>query len=280
MIWRFLDTGVQDAGFNMAIDEALLLLCDKKPHITLRFYGWARPTLSLGYFQSVTEIDLEECRRRGFDWVRRPTGGRAVLHDHELTYSIVAPIELLGESIAQSHQRISQALAVGLERLGVRAELAERPGPHPQAFSPPSPPSPLPSEGEGGRGEGVRAACFAAPAPIELTVQGKKIIGSAQMRTKKSLLQHGSIPITIDFEALAAVLKRANLELLRQKAAGLAEFLGYEPTLDQLKEAIRWGFAESFKIELHPHELSSEEQALAEKLYIEKYTTPVWNWRC
>ncbi len=258
MIWRFLDTGAHSAPWNMAVDEALVLLCDEQPHVTVRFYGWARPTLSLGYFQSVSEIDMTECERRGFDWVRRPTGGRAVLHDHELTYSVVAPIDLLGASVAQSHERISRALAWGLEKLGLHAEFSRL---------------------SAGAKE-ARAACFAVPAPVELTVQGKKIIGSAQMRTKKSLLQHGSIPITIDFEALAAVLKIARSELLRQKAAGLAEFLGYEPTLDELKQAVRTGFEEFFGLALQAGELSSREHALAERLCLEKYATRAWNWRC
>lgn len=258
MIMRFLDTGIQSAAMNMAIDEALLLSCDEKPQITLRFYGWARPTLSLGYFQSVNEIDIAECERRGFDWVRRPTGGRAVLHDHELTYSVIAPIETLGESVAQSHEKISRALALGLEKLGLHAEFAQLRAPIKEA----------------------RAACFAVPALVELTVQGRKIIGSAQVRTKKSLLQHGSIPITIDFDALAAVLKIKRSELLRRKAAGLAEFLGYAPTLDALKDAVRRGFEEFFAIALQPQELSCEEHALAEKLCAEKYATHAWNWRC
>lgn len=253
-----MDTGVQDAAWNMAVDEALLLLCDEQPHVTVRFYGWARPTLSLGYFQSVSEIDMAECERLGFDWVRRPTGGRAVLHDRELTYSVIAPIDLLGASVAQSHEKISQALAWGLEKLGLHAEFSRLSASAKEA----------------------RAACFAVPAPVELTVQGKKIIGSAQVRTKKSLLQHGSIPITIDFDALAAVLKIAQPNLLRRKAAGLAEFLGYELTLGQLKQAVRWGFEEFFGIELQPEELSPPEQALAERLCAEKYATRAWNWRC
>ncbi len=257
MIARFLDTGLQGAALNMALDEALLLLCDEQPRVTLRFYGWARPTLSLGYFQSVREIDLKECQRRNFDWVRRPTGGRAVLHDHELTYSVIAPIELLGASVAQSHERISRALAVGLAKLGLHAELAQSRVSAKEA----------------------RAACFAVPAPVELTVQGKKVIGSAQTRTKKSLLQHGSIPIAIDFDALAAVLRIAQADLLRQKAAGIAEFLGYEPTRDALKEAMLQGFAEFFEIEFQSEELSPQEQALAKKLCAEKYATRAWNWR-
>ncbi len=278
MPWRLLDTGTHSAALNMALDEALLLVCDEQPQVTLRFYGWARPTLSLGYFQSITEIDLAECERRGFDWVRRPTGGRAVLHDHELTYSIVAPIELLGASVAQSHERISRALARGLEKLGLHAEFAKRAGSHSQ---------PLPrSTGEGcppgSPKGGVRAACFAAPAAVELTVQGKKVIGSAQVRTKKSLLQHGSIPMTIDFDVLAAVLKMrepAALRLLQQKAGGLADFLAREPTIEELKQALIKGFEEIFEATFRAEGLSSQERALAERLCTEKYSTCAWNRR-
>lgn len=243
---------------NMAIDEALLLSCDETRQITLRFYGWSRPTLSLGYFQSVADVDLEECQRRGFDWVRRPTGGRAVLHDHELTYSMIAPIEVLGGSVAQSHEKISRALARGLEKLGLHAEFVQSRASVKEAS----------------------AACFAAPAMVELTVQGKKVIGSAQMRTKKSLLQHGSIPITIDFDALAAVLKLpAAARLLRQKAAGLADFLAREPTIEELQHAFIKGFEEIFETEFRAAGLSSQERALAERLYAEKYSTWAWNRR-
>ncbi len=259
IIVRLLDTGIQSAAWNMALDEALVLSCEREPRTTLRFYQWARPTLSLGYFQSVSEIDLTECQRRGFEWIRRPTGGRAVLHHHELTYSVIAPISLLGESVSRSHEKISRALALGLEHLGVKAELAHR-----RAF---------------GAGH-LKAACFATPALVELTVQGKKVVGSAQMRTKKSLLQHGSIPLTIDCDALAAVLKLpAAARRLRQKATGLADSLAREPTLEELKYALIKGFERVFEAEFRAEGLSSQERALATRLYTEKYSTWAWNRR-
>jgi lipoate-protein ligase A len=242
----------------MAIDEALLLSCDEQLKVTLRFYGWARPTLSLGYSQSVADVDLEECWQRGFEWIRRPTGGRAVLHDHELTYSVVAPIEVLGESVSRSHEKISRGLARGLEKLGLHAEFVQSRASVKEAS----------------------AACFAAPAMVELTVQGKKVIGSAQMRTRKSLLQHGSIPIIVDFDALATVLKLpAAARLLRQKAAGLADFLAREPMIAELKRAFRKSFEEFFEVEFIAEGLSSQEWALADNLCTEKYSTSAWNWR-
>ena len=255
MCWRVLDTEANDAPWNMALDEALLLLCDEQLHLTLRFYEWARPTLSLGYFQSVHDVNLAECARRGFDWIRRPTGGRAVLHDHELTYSVVGPIEVLGASIAQSHERISRALALGLEKLGLRAAFA-------------------PSEASARE---ASAACFAAPALVELTVQGKKIIGSAQVRTKRSLLQHGSIPITIDFAAWEALMKLP-ASVLRRKAISVSEALGREPSIEELKRALIEGVQEYFGVECVPGKLTPTERALAQKLSVEKYATPQWNW--
>ncbi len=247
MPWRWLDTGVGSAAWNMAVDEALLLSCDKQPQVTLRFYRWERPTLSLGYFQSLSEIDLEECARRGFAWIRRPTGGRAVLHQHELTYSFVAPRALLGESVGRSHEQISRALALGLQRLGLTARFS------------------APRESD----QRLSSVCFAAPALVELTIQNKKVIGSAQMRTKSSVLQHGSLPVKIDFEALAAVLKLRDptaVRLLKQRAAGLGEFLSREPAPEELREMLILGFEECFGERFALSHLTADEQALAEEL--------------
>lgn len=255
MLWRLLDMGDGSGAWNMAVDEALLLACDEKPHITLRFYQWEKPTLSLGHFQEITDIDLKECTRRGFEWVRRPTGGRAVLHQYELTYSFVAPIALLGESVSRSHASISRALALGLQKLGLKADFAP--------------------VGRGTQPCAPTAACFAAPAFVELAVGGKKVIGSAQTRTRFSMLQHGSIPLKIDSEVLAAVLKLhepATLRWLRQKTAGLTDFLEREPTLAELKSAILQGFEEFFKQRFVPGDLTETERVLAEKLS-EKYAT-------
>jgi lipoate-protein ligase A len=144
---------------------------------------------------------------------------------------------------------------LGLEKLGLHAEFA---------------PSGA-SVKEGG------AACFAAPALVELTVQGKKIIGSAQVRTKRSLLQHGSIPITIDFEAWEALMK-IPASVLRRKAISVSEALGQELSIDELKRALIEGVQEYFGIECVPGELTPAERALAQRLFIEKYVTPQWNW--
>lgn len=240
----------------MAIDEAILTLFPKLRVPTLRFYSWARPTLSIGYFQSVKEANLEECRRRGYEFVRRPTGGRAVLHDQELTYSVVCPIESLSESVIKSHQMLSEALALGLKQLGLQAKLTKT------------------------RRSSGTSACFDAPSLAELTVNRKKVIGSAQMRNKNTILQHGSIPLRLDPDKLQAVLRTKSD--IKRKAAGLDELIGAVAlplSLDALKEAIKKGFEQRFGVTLQAGELTEEELALARRLVGDKYTNPHWNFR-
>jgi len=259
MIWRLIDSGRGDAYWNMALDEALLKSFPKSQIPTLRFYQWSSPTLSLGYFQSIAEVDLEGCRRRGYEFVRRPTGGGAVLHDEELTYSFVCPIEELPEGVTGSHRAISEALALGLRHLGLQPELALKR----ESGKSPSP------------------ACFAFPSSCEIVIAGKKVIGSAQTRNKEAMLQHGSIPLKLELSKLMAVLKAkaGDLEALRQRAAGLNEFSARELTIGEVKEAIRLGFEERFKIKFLQGELTLEELQQARRLVQEKYGTLAWNFR-
>ena len=260
MHWQLLDTGVRHAAWNMAIDEALLQLAEFEKTPVLRFYGWEAPTLSLGYFQSVNEVDLDECERLEFDWVRRPTGGRAVLHDRELTYSFVGPIELLADSVEKSYEILSEALALGLGELGLPAELTQR---RPDSRAEKNP------------------VCFVAPAYAELTIQGKKVIGSAQMRTKRAVLQHGSIPLSLNYEKLVRVfrLKQSEdtLRLLHEKSAGLEEFLNSTRSLEELKHAIQTGFERRFESKFKSISLREPVAELACKLFAEKYSTRAWN---
>jgi len=253
MRWRLLDTGVAEAAWNMAVDEAVLNLFPKLQMPTLRFYSWARPTLSIGHFQSAKEVNPQECKLRGYEFVRRPTGGRAVLHDDELTYSVVCPIEILSESVAKSHEMLSEALALGLKQLGLQAELTKT------------------------RRRGSTPACFDAPSWAELTINRKKVIGSAQMRNKHAILQHGSIPLRIDPKKLRAVL-RANSDI-KQKAAGLYELAGRAFSVDALQEAIKKGFEQRFGIKFQAAPLTQEELALADKLAKGKYANSEWNFK-
>ncbi|MBM3267288.1 MAG: lipoate--protein ligase family protein [Candidatus Sericytochromatia bacterium] len=160
-------------AYNMALDEALLeALAGGQGLPTLRFYDWSPPALSLGYAQPVEVVDRDACRRWGVDVVRRPTGGRAVLHDRELTYSVV--MRAGGESVADSYCRISKAIARALAAMGVPAEVAA---------------------GSARKAPGV-ADCFAVATPADLVAgSGRKLAGSAQVRRHGRFLQHGSIKL-------------------------------------------------------------------------------------
>src|SRR5215213_5352705 len=166
----------------MALDEALWqefaasLERSEQPAPILRFYGWQPAALSLGYAQRAErEVNFKACEEMGIEWVRRPTGGRAILHDHaELTYSLVGSVEdpQFSGGVLESYRKISGALVEGLRRLGVEAEMAEK--------------------DRRGHADALTSACFDAPSAYEITWQGRKIIGSAQARQRGALLQQGT----------------------------------------------------------------------------------------
>ena len=189
--WRLLPCRVLRAAENMAVDEAVFRLNRREAlPPTLRFFGWQPPAVSLGYFQKTSrEIDVETCRREGIDIVRRPTGGKAVLHEHELTYSLVAAMEhpLFTGDILETYRIISACIVEALERLGLTPEMV--------------------SEGRSAAGTPLEAYCFAAPSKYELLVGGRKICGSAQVRAGGAFLQHGSLLIDIDPARAAAVMR-------------------------------------------------------------------------
>lgn len=244
--WRLLRTGPGEPDWNMALDEALWHLSERP---VLRLYRWARPTLSLGRHQRRIAIDMELLEREGIGLVRRPTGGRAVLHDLELTYSVVHPLAGMG-TVLEAHRKIHEALALGLQELGLKAELAP------------------------GR-KRTTAACFAAPSQTELMVEGKKVVGSAQVRNTRALLEHGSLPLQLDPARLARILGDEGLKnALEQEAAGLREFL---PGLGfaKLEEAVIVGFAERFRVSFVEDRPTAEELALAAEL-LEKYRSQEW----
>jgi len=263
MEWRLIISGVGRGEWNMALDEALWHSFRKVGRPTLRLYRWAELTLSLGRFQRVETVDLEECARRKIEVVRRPSGGRAVLHGFEVTYSLVHPLERLG-NVTKSHRQIAEALVVGLRKIGLAAELID------VKRSP----------------QNLSGACFAAPTRFELTVAGRKVAGSAQVRDRLALLEHGSLPLELDLERMAAVLQSDDLsqeqleELLRRQAAGLRDFA---PRLraEEVEEALIAGFAERFganfvEVEDNP---TAEELALAKELAERKYSNPKWTFR-
>ncbi len=239
-----------DGASNMGLDEALMLRAGRVNEAVLRIYGWSRPTLSLGRNQTARDrYDIEGARARGIDFVRRPTGGRAVLHHHEVTYSVTAPVSLLG-SLRESYRAINRLLIHGLRRLGVDAREADPHGAAPR-------PGILP--------------CFVLPAKGEIVAGGRKLVGSAQVRDGGALLQHGSILVDDD-QALASSLLLAPAAA-PPSAATLHELLGRVPSLDEVAGALSAALPGAEPLELDSALETDARRASA------RYRDPEWTWR-
>ena len=263
--WRLINTGVSDGATNMAVDEAIMqsVAEDRSPP-TLRFYGWAPPCVSVGYSQSVRkEVDLDRCRERGYTWVRRPTGGRALLHIDELTYSIVAPqgeARVAGDIIT-SYRRLSLGLVEGLRTLHGGVVQADR------------------METDGGLEKS--AACFDVPSHYEVTAYGRKLVGSAQVRRNGMVLQHGALPLEGDISRLVDVLalpepdRVALRDKLLERAIALDVVVGRVVPFDEAVEALIRGFGSALNLEFTPGELSQYEREAAERL-MSRYTGDEW----
>lgn len=270
--WRLLDGGATDGYTNMAIDEAMLLATQEgRIPPTLRIYAWQPACLSIGTFQSVsTDIDTDSCARQGIDWVRRPTGGRAILHDREVTYSVVArqDDERVAGDVMESYRRISLGLLEGLRLLGVKAVLA------PSAI--PATPSGTPKP----------AACFAAPSQHEIMVDGRKVVGSAQRRQGTALLQHGSILLDLDVSKLMSLLRFPSPDeqnhmtaRVREESVTLDGLLGRTVIHGEVATALAAGFAAALDIDVAAGQLSAWEQEQAARLRRDKYMADEWRFR-
>ena len=259
--WRLLLDVAAGGAWNMAVDEVLLdgVAAGNAPP-TLRFYGWTPPCLSLGYFQPFDVVDLEACRALRVEVVRRPTGGRAILHDRELTYSVALPASALGHDggVLPSYHRLSLALQDGLQRLGVPATLAPQSAPNSAATHGP--------------------VCFDRPSAHEILLHGRKLVGSAQMRRAGALLQHGSILIEPRIDRLAACLRLSqDPRGIEQGVAGLAEVGVTEPA--RIASAIAKGFAAGFGVSLVDAPLGPGESEAARTLAQSKYQSARWTER-
>lgn len=252
----------------MAIDEAILSsVAEGREMPTLRFYGWKPPGISIGYFQkAVDEIDIESCRKAGIGVVRRLTGGRAVLHDEELTYSIIVPenYQDMPAAVNESYMYLSRGILDGLKSLGIPAKMTA-------------------ADRTAGR-KLTSAACFDAPSWYEITVQGKKVVGSAQTRQRGTILQHGSIVLRLDADRLVSALKfksegarDAMKRMLLKKAGGINEFGTGRIPLGDLKEAVLNGFERCLGVEFIEERLSDAEKEKAQILAASKYGTDGWN---
>lgn len=263
-VWRLLITPPQPGAWNMAIDQAIADLYPALQRPTLRFYRWEPPCVSLGISQRLDrDINVAACMARGIDIVRRPTGGRAILHDREVTYAIItATNDALVDrgTIVRSYLAISEALLVGLRRLGVEPELAPRPA-HPRAKS---------------------AACFDEPGEYEITVGGRKLVGSAQARMGGVLLQHGSLLLHADSRALAELLRlppSLGGATLDHHLIALDQALGTEPSYESVVESLVRGFESRWPVRFERGELTRAELDRAAELAREKYGNAVWTAR-
>ncbi len=268
--WRLLiEDSPRSGAANMAVDEAIAeAAATGAVPPTLRFYRWSSPTVSLGRHQKLADVDETQTAARGYDLVRRATGGRAILHVDELTYSVSGPTEdphMVG-GVMDAYLRFSNALLSGLSTLGLRAEKAS---------------------GRTRAGRDLSAACFETPSAYEITAGGRKLMGSAQSRRKGYVLQHGSLPLCgdvtrlVDVLALTCPAKDRLRQQLRQQAATLAEAMNLPPDSERLAfphvaTAMAGGFSSTLDQDLEPGTLSAGELRRSAELIRVRYADPAW----
>jgi len=264
MIWRLLNYRLHSASENMAIDEAIFqeTIKHKRPP-TLRFFGWHPSAVSIGYFQELeSEINFKRCRSSGVDIVRRITGGKAVYHNSEVTYSLTATnsVNLFPDNIVGTYEVVSRCLARGLSFLGINAQLVK---------------SDIREKRK------LTSRCFSVPSGNELLVEGRKICGSAQMRTHGGFLQHGSLLMTFDPTVTAALILSLqapeSAEKLRCSVTAVNEVIPAPISAETLCLALQKGFIEELGICLAEGPLTAGERALSDQL-MEKYKSDAWNW--
>lgn len=248
----------------MALDAAILEAVGRSAVLpTLRLYAWNPACLSLGYSQPYGDVDLDRLQAQGWDIVRRPTGGRAILHTDELTYAVIGPKSdpRLEGGLMDSYRQISQALFQALDRLGLPVEVHS--GKNPLAHHQP--------------------VCFENPSDFEITVRGKKIIGSAQARKKESILQHGSLPLTGDLTRITQALLYPSEEdrsqagqTLLEKAATVQAVLGREISWEEAADAFQEAFQDVLHLELREDSLTAAELERAEALAKTQFGAPDW----
>ncbi|MEN6317796.1 MAG: biotin/lipoate A/B protein ligase family protein [Syntrophaceae bacterium] len=267
MKWRFIPFKQLNAFQNMAIDEAIFRenrRRDTPP--TLRFYGWSPPSISLGYFQETfKEIDVEACIYDHIDIVRRPTGGKAVLHEHDVTYAVVAKElnPLFPPNILGTYRIISGCIADALSELGINAEMS--------------------ADGRTLGDDLLDAVCFSSPSNYELLVNKRKICGSAQVRSRGVFLQHGSILLEFDPVKTCTLLapragnRDGQIEKLRDSVTSVYEHIDEENSIAVICRVLQKSFERKLGIELVEGGLTTEEEALMKHLIKNKYANNKWN---
>jgi lipoate-protein ligase A len=264
--WKLIIEGPNSGGYNMAVDETLLNLVASPaslPTTFLRFYQWERPTLSIGFSQKASRVvDFDFCKENNIDIVRRITGGKAVLHDHEVTYSVTSNDWRLFPSgdIAETYEHIAQALSLGLRRMGLRTRLASGD-----------------SEDLNSLRARATTSCFALSNHFEILCQERKLVGSAQRRTKNSFLQHGSVLLRFDSSLVNQTLGKANSPDCHSRVTSLASCLGYPPKPEDVISSLSRGFQDFFNIECEPISLDQDMLQSAQSLTRSKYARLEWS---
>jgi lipoate-protein ligase A len=259
--WRFLDTGHCTAAYNMALDESIAIAVkqeDAPP--TLRLYGWHKPSVSIGYFQKIMDVDVGYCTKRNIPLVRRLTGGRAILHGDEITYSFSSKTTSgrFSNGLLDSYKKISTAFGLALSKMGIDPELK------------------LMRASRGLPLSGLRSkspSCFQSVSYGELAINGRKVIGSAQKRWTDALLQQGSIPFIIDKDTAISIF---GLHSVDNTGLGAIDPL---LSITRIKDVIRTSFEETFDVKFTFSVPSEQESSLARELEAHKYLSDEWNFK-
>ena len=280
--WRLLLTPPARGAWNMALDEAILEHIGRGESIaTLRLYAWEPACLSLGHAQPFADVDVNRLQVRGWEVVRRITGGRAILHTDELTYAVIAPNDepIIAGTVLESYNRLAQALLMAVKNLEVPVEM---------------------QEGKANGNASPNPVCFEVPSTYEITVDGKKLIGSAQARKKEGVLQHGSLPLTGDLARICEALVYENETVrseaskrLLARAATVESALGREVSWERAAQSFIHAFEAQLGLSRSPQqvltkraglnlimgELSESESKRTDELVKEKYDHLAWTER-
>lgn len=256
--WRWIESEAADGATNMAIDQALLQNTDTVIQPIMRVYGWSPYCISLGYHQSEDDIDFNLCRERQIDVVRRPTGGRAVLHAEEVTYAVIVPqcASIFQQSITAVYNLISRGLLTGINKLGVPASFEKRSIDLRDHYK-----------------KEASISCFSASARHEIVVGGRKLVGSAQRHLPGKILQHGSILLGAAHLTLPELIKKGDNQTkqkmkteLMEKTISLSQCLGRKVSCKEVIESIKKGMEETLSIRFVSRDLTVQERECSERL--------------
>jgi lipoate-protein ligase A len=255
--WRFIPTGKRDSYTNMAIDETMFRLYGIGGTPMFRVYGWDPPGLSIGNNQNAREtLRLTECYTAGIPVVRRLSGGSAIYHDDEITYSLLCSKDDLEgvDGVRESYKKLCSFLLLFYERLGLEAYFSglRRGDERPPAF------------------------CFSARETYDIVIGGKKIGGNAQKRRGRLIFQHGSIPFSLDFTTIARTIRDVPPDI-EEKTTCLDECTGRRVAFPEAERLLSSSFGDALRVGLYRKEITDEESKIVSVLVDQKYALPEWN---